>query len=184
MDKSGIVNHDHDVRHCVSKDVQSLAYLAEAAVIATSVPSAAAARFLRPGLSSWNRDYGVPVISLSRCRQYARHVVATCGLAVGRVPITGGRGHRSYYGTLPLFGQEIREIKIVARHRLTVHECEWTILHELAHLIAGGTIRGDAAGHGVRWRQHYCTLVGQVVGPDAATALGQAFSSRGLTGPE
>jgi hypothetical protein len=171
----------------VPRDVQSLAYLAEAGVIATSVPSDAAARLLRPGtrtLNPWNRGYGLPAISLSRCRQYARHVVATCGLAVGRVPITGGRGPRSYYGTISLFGQEIREIKIVAMHRLTANECEWTILHELAHMIAGGTARGESAGHGRRWRQHYCMLVGQVIGPDAATALGQAFLSRGLAGPE
>jgi putative metallohydrolase (TIGR04338 family) len=181
--KSGIGDHGDDVRFYVSKDLQSLAYLAEAAVIATSVPSAAAVRLLRPGtwtVNPWNRDYGLPAISLSGCRQYARHVVATCGLAVGRVPITGGRGRRSYYGTVSVFGQEIREIRIVTRHRLTVHECEWTILHELAHLIAGGTTRGESAGHGKRWRQHYCTLVGQVIGPDPARALGQAFLSRGL----
>jgi putative metallohydrolase (TIGR04338 family) len=171
----------------MSKDLQSLAYLAETTVIATSVPSAAAVRFLRPGtwtVNPWNRDYDRPAISLSRCRQYARHVVATCGLAVGRVPITGGRGRRSYYGAVSIFGQEIREIKIVTRHRLTVHECEWTILHELAHLIAEGTTRGESAGHGTRWRQNYCELVGQVVGPSAAMALGQAFLSRGLTAPE
>ena len=107
--------------------------------------------------------------------------MSACGLAVGRVPVTGGRGPRSYYGTISIFGQEIREIKIVARHRLTVHECEWTILHELAHLISGGS-RGDPAAHGRHWRDHYCALVGQVVGADAATALRHAFTSRGLTG--
>jgi putative metallohydrolase (TIGR04338 family) len=173
--------------HYMPKDVQSLAYLAETAVIATSVPSAAAVRFLRPGTwaaTPWSSDYGLPAISLSACRQYARHVVATCGLAVGRVPITGGRGRRSYYGAVSLFGQDIREIKIVTRHRLTVHECEWTILHELAHLITGGSVRGESAGHGGSWRQHYCKLVGQIIGPDAATALGQAFLSRGLTASE
>jgi hypothetical protein len=171
----------------MSRDVQSLAYLAETAVIATSVPSDAAVRLLRPAawtVNAWHRGDGLPAISLSRCRQYARHVVATCGLPVGRVPMTGGRGPRSYFGTISVFGQEIREIKIVTRHRLTVHECEWTILHELAHLIACGTARGEPAGHGKRWRQRYCTLVGQVIGPDAATALGQAFLRHGLTGPD
>jgi len=169
------------------RDLQSLAYLAETAVIATAVPSAAAVRFLRPdtwAANPWNRDYELPIISLSRCRQYARHVVTTCGLAVGRVPITGGRGPRSYYGTLSLFGREMREIKIVTGHRLTAHECEWTILHELAHLMAGGITHGESAGHGNHWRHHYCQLVGQVVGPDAAMALSQAFLSRGLTGSE
>ena len=62
-----------------------------------------------------------------------------------------------------------------------VHECEWTILHELAHLISGPS-RGDRAAHGRHWRDHYCTLVGQIVGADAATALSHAFTSRGLTG--
>jgi putative metallohydrolase (TIGR04338 family) len=85
---------------------------------------------------------------------------------------------------MSVFGHEIREIKIVTGHRLTAHECEWTILHELAHLIAGGITRSEAAGHGSYWRQHYCTLVGQVIGPDAATALSRAFLSHGLTSAE
>jgi putative metallohydrolase (TIGR04338 family) len=165
------------------RDLQSLAYLAETAVIATAIPSAAAVQFLRPatrGVSPWERDDGRPAISVSRCRQYVRHVVSTCGLAIGRVPVTGGRGPRSYYGTMFIFGQEIREIKIVARHRLTAHECEWTILHELAHLISAGS--RDPVAHGRHWRDHYCTLVGEVVGADAARALSHAFTSRGLTG--
>jgi putative metallohydrolase (TIGR04338 family) len=168
------------------RDLQSLAYLAETAVIATAIPSTAAAQFLRPatrGVSPWERHDARPAISVSRCRQYVRHVVSTCGLAIGRVPVTGGRGPRSYYGTMSIFGQEIREIKIVARHRLTAHECEWTILHELAHLISDGS-RGDPAAHGRHWRAHYCTLVSQVVGADAARALSHAFTSNGLTGSE
>jgi putative metallohydrolase (TIGR04338 family) len=183
--ESGSNGHDRDVRHCMPRDLQSLAYLAETAVMATAIPSAAAVQFLRPAARDARpRDHdGRPAISVSRCRQYVRHVVSTCGLAIGRVPVTGGRGPRSYYGTISIFGQEIREIKIVARHRLTAHECEWTILHELAHLLSDGS-RADPAAHGRHWRYHYCTLVGQVVGADAATALSHAFASRGLTGSE
>ncbi|MGC0366655.1 putative metallohydrolase (TIGR04338 family) [Rhodococcus sp. 27YEA15] len=56
---------------------------------------------------------------------------------------------------------------------------ELVVLHELAHHL-GDPVAGDEASHGPEFVDRYLSLVGEIIGPEAAFALRAVFLSGGV----
>lgn len=98
--------------------------------------------------------------------------------------VTGGRG-------LSSADASARTVKIGARDRLSIVECEQACLHELAHVVSSDygpdgerrepqLGRYSSKGHHHAWRANFVFLVRMVIGKRAAAQLRREFNQWGL----
>ena len=153
------------------------AYAAEFAIDMIFPPSTAARRYLVS--SGWPMRVG-----LHGCALYLHHVQAQDWFGeafpnwTAPVRVLGGPGGgfcRRNTRDAPLNTPGAWEIKIGTAFRKQTSQCEWTCLHELAHLVGG-----DKDGHDHAWRVNYVRLVRGMLGYRAARYLRRGFEQRGL----
>jgi putative metallohydrolase (TIGR04338 family) len=134
------------------------------------------------------REYLTPPNDASDLTGYIRHVQGTDWFQAAfpnqddPIEVKARRGD-----TVPSVADSAnRIIRIAPGHRETAHIAEWTLLHELAHIITRDLApylqpKAYAEGHHHAFRWNYVLLIWKMLGHRAAKYLRSSFIKHELT---